>query len=169
MLLKHRKSTLKVIKLRSDAKPKSGLSARARILICKCDCIDLFNKVIEMPRVVHFEIDAEKPERAIKFYEKVFGWKIEKWKGPIEYWLIMTGNEKESGIDGGLAKRTEAEPLTVNTIDVSSVDKYVKIIESNGGKVIRTKMAVPGVGWMAYFKDPEGNLWGIMQTDKNAK
>ena len=122
-----------------------------------------------MPRVVHFEIDAEKPERAIRFYEKVFGWKIEKWNGPVEYWLIMTGNEKEPGIDGGLGKRTEAEPSTVNTIDVPSVDEYVKKIEKNGGSILRSKMAVPGVGWMAYFKDPEGNFWGIMQTDKNAK
>lgn len=81
----------------------------------------------------------------------------------------MTGNEKEPGIDGGLGKRTEAEPSTVNTIDVSSVDEYVKIIVKNGGSIIRPKMPVPGVGWMAYFKDPEGNLWGIMQTDKNAK
>jgi predicted enzyme related to lactoylglutathione lyase len=125
--------------------------------------------VIEVPRVVHFEIDAEKPERAIKFYEKVFGWKIEKWKGPIDYWLVMTGNEKEPGIDGGLGKRTEAEPSTVNTIDVPLVDEYVKTIVKNGGSIVRPKMPVPGVGWMAYFKDPEGNLWGIMQIDINAK
>jgi len=125
--------------------------------------------VIDLPRVVHFEIDAERPERAIRFYEKVFGWKIEKWKGPMEYWLIMTGNEKEPGIDGGLGKRTEAEPSTVNTIDVPSVDEYVKKIEKNGGSIFRPKMAVPGVGWMAYFKDPEGNFWGIMQTDKSAE
>jgi len=122
-----------------------------------------------MPRVVHFEIDAKKPERAIGFYKKVFGWKIEKWEGPMDYWLIMTGKEKEPGIDGGLSKRTEAEPSTVNTIDVPSVDQYVKRIESNGGKIIRPKMAVPGVGWMAYFKDTEGNVWGIMETDETAR
>lgn len=122
-----------------------------------------------MPRVVHFEIDAEKPERAVKFYEKVFGWKIEKWKGPVDYWLIATGREKEPGIDGGLARRTEAEPSTVNTIDVSSVDEYVKKIASNGGLIIRPKMAVPGVGWMVYFKDPEGNTWGIMESDESAR
>ena len=125
--------------------------------------------VIDLPRVVHFEIDAEKPERAIRFYENVFGWKIEKWTGPMKDWLIMTGNEKEPGIDGGLGKRTEAEPSTVNTIDVPSVDEYIKKIEKNGGSIFRPKMPVPGVGWMAYFKDPEGNFWGIMQTDKNAK
>jgi hypothetical protein len=67
-----------------------------------------------------------------------------------------------------LARRTEAEPSTVNTIDVPSVDEYVKKVESNGGSIIRPKMAVPGVGWMAYFKDTEGNVWGIMEMDKSA-
>jgi len=81
----------------------------------------------------------------------------------------MTGKEKEPGIDGGLSKRTEAEPSTVNTIDVPSVDKYVKKIVESGGKIIRPKMAVPGVGWMAYFKDPEGNTWGIMESDESAR
>jgi len=122
-----------------------------------------------MPRVIHFEIDAKKPEKAIKFYEKVFGWKFEKWKGPIEYWLVMTGEEKEPGIDGGLSKRTEAEPSTVNTIDVSSVDEFTKKVQSNGGSIVRGKMAVPGVGWMAYFKDPEGNVWGMMERDETAQ
>jgi predicted enzyme related to lactoylglutathione lyase len=126
-------------------------------------------EVLEMPRVVHFEIDARKPEKAITFYEKVFGWKIEKWKGPVEYWMIATGKEKEPGINGGLSKRTEAEPSTVNTIDVPSVDKYTKKVEENGGKIIRPKRAVPGVGWMAYFKDPEGNVWGIMESDESAR
>ncbi len=124
--------------------------------------------VTEMTRVVHFEIDAKKPERAIKFYEGVFGWKIEKWKGPVDYWLIVTGKEKEPGIDGGLAKRTEKAPSTVNTIDVPSVDEYVKKVEANGGSIVRPKMAVPGVGWMAYFKDPEGNIWGMMESDPSA-
>jgi predicted enzyme related to lactoylglutathione lyase len=122
-----------------------------------------------VPRVVHFEIDAEKPERAIKFYKQVFGWKIEKWEGPIEYWLITTGKEKDPGIDGGLAKRTEEGPSTVNTIAVPSVDDYIKKIQKNGGSVVRPKMAVPGVGWMAYFKDPEGNIFGMMESDESAK
>lgn len=37
-----------------------------------------------MSRVIHFEIPADDPERSISFYEKVFGWRIEKWDGPIE-------------------------------------------------------------------------------------
>jgi predicted enzyme related to lactoylglutathione lyase len=122
-----------------------------------------------MPRVVHFEIDAKKPDRAIKFYEKVFSWKIKKWEGPVEYYLITTGKESEPGIDGGLSKRTESEPSTVNTIDVPSVDEFIKKVEACGGTIIRPKMAVPGVGYMAYFKDPEGNIFGMMENDESAK
>ena len=122
-----------------------------------------------MPRVIHFEIEADEPQRAIKFYEKIFGWKIEKWKGPMEYWLIKTGKENEPGIDGGLEKRTGGEPSTVNMIDVPSIDEYVKKVEDNGGSIIRHKRAIPGVGWMAYFKDPEGNMFGMMQEDTTAK
>jgi predicted enzyme related to lactoylglutathione lyase len=122
-----------------------------------------------MPRVVHFEIDAKKPERAVKFYEKVFGWKIKKWEGPVEYYLITTGKETEPGIDGGLSRRTESEPSTVNTIDVPSVDEFTKKVEANGGKIIRPKRAVMGVGYMAYFQDPEGNIFGMMESDESAK
>jgi predicted enzyme related to lactoylglutathione lyase len=122
-----------------------------------------------MPRVVHFEIDAKKPDRAIKFYEKVFSWKIKKWEGPVEYYLITTGKESEPGIDGGLSRRTESEPSTVNTIDVPSVDEFIKKVEASGGTIIRPKMAVPGVGYMAYFKDPEGNIFGMMENDESAK
>jgi predicted enzyme related to lactoylglutathione lyase len=122
-----------------------------------------------MPRVVHFEIDAKKPDRAIKFYEKVFSWKVKKWEGPVEYYLITTGKESEPGIDGGLSRRTESEPSTVNTIDVPSVDEFIKKVEASGGTIIRPKMAVPGVGYMAYFKDPEGNIFGMMENDESAK
>jgi len=122
-----------------------------------------------MPRVVHFEIDAEKPERAIEFYRAVFGWKVEKWKGPIEYWLITTGKEDEPGIDGGLSGRTDKEPSTVNTIDVPSVDEYIKKVKAKGASIVRPKQAVPGVGYMAYFKDSEGNIWGMMESDETAK
>lgn len=126
--------------------------------------------MICMPRVVHFEIDAVKPEGAMKFYEKVFGWKFQKWEGPTEYWLITAGKEGEPGIDGGLGKRKAgAGPATVNTIDVPSVDEFAEKVKRNGGTIVVTKHAVPGVGWLVYFKDPEGNLFGIMEADESAK
>ena len=53
-----------------------------------------------MNRPIHFEIPAENPERAMRFYEKVFGWEFERWNGPMEYWTIRTG-DSQPGIDGG--------------------------------------------------------------------
>jgi hypothetical protein len=105
----------------------------------------------------------------MKFYESVFNWKFEKWEGPMEYWLIMTGPQDEPGIDGGLAPRTSPDVGTENTISVSSVDETVAKIEASGGKIIRPKAAVQGVGWLAYCEDTEGNTFGIMQDDPNAK
>ena len=122
-----------------------------------------------MSRVVHFEISAEKPEELIGFYKNTFNWRFEKWKGPMVYWMIMTGDEKKPGIDGGLKKRDEMGTNTVNTIDVLSIDESIKKVTKNGGEIIVPKMAVPGVGWMAYFKDPQGNVFGIMQRDESAK
>ena len=121
-----------------------------------------------MSRITHFEIPADDPERAIKFYETVFGWTIEKWDGPIEYWLIMTGPEDQPGIDGGLAKRSDPEIGVENTIEVADLEGSLLDVENNGGKLIRPKIAVPGVGWMAYIKDTEGNIFGLMETDPEA-
>ncbi len=120
-----------------------------------------------MPRVVHFDISAKKPEQLAKFYEKVFKWKFERWKGPMDYWLIMTG-ENEPGIDGGLARR-ENGAITVNTIGVPSIDEYIERIKENKGTIVVPKQAIPGVGWTAYFKDPEGNSFALMEEDQTAK
>jgi len=121
-----------------------------------------------MPRVVHFEIHADDPKRAVKFYEKVFDWKINKWQGPVDYWLAKTGGEKQPGIDGAIMQRTN-KGSTWNTIDISSVDEYLQKIVKAGGKVVQKKTAVPGVGYMAYCADTEGNVFGIMQADEKAK
>jgi len=122
-----------------------------------------------MGRVVHFEISAEKPEEVISFYQNTFNWRFEKWEGPMAYWMIMTGDEKTPGIDGGLKERDEMGTNTVNTIDVVSIDESIEKVTKNGGEIIVPKMTVPGVGWLAYFKDPQENVFGIMQSDESAK
>lgn len=118
-----------------------------------------------MPRVVHFEISAEDPERASAFYRDVFGWKINKWEGPQDYWLISTGQNGEPGIDGGLMRRQQPGAATVNTVDVPSVDEFANRITSKGGAVVAPKMPIPGVGYLAYCQDTEGNTFGILQGD----
>jgi hypothetical protein len=120
-------------------------------------------------KVVHFEINADDPLRAKKFYEDVFNWKIEKWEGPMEYWTIETGEEGEEGIDGGLQKREQPEDQIFNYIKVSSVDDISKKIEESGGTLASPKITVQGVGDFYMFKDTEGNKLGIMQEDDSTK
>lgn len=126
-----------------------------------------------MNRVVHFEFTVENSDRTAKFYSETFGWKISGWGGPMNYWLISTGPKEDAGIDGGFMLRSERDENlgkgTINTIEVSSVDEYIKKIEENGGKVVSPKMPIPGVGYMALCKDTEGNTIGIMHNDSNAK
>ena len=121
-----------------------------------------------MSRVIHFEINAENPERAVKFYADAFGWEIEKWAGPVDYWLITTGEESEPGINGAIKHRSD-NLATVNTIGVPSIDDALRAVTLAGGKVIQPKMPVPGVGYHAYCQDTEGNIFGIMQDDPSAK
>jgi predicted enzyme related to lactoylglutathione lyase len=121
-----------------------------------------------MSRVVHFEIPASDPERASAFYKKVFGWKIEKWPGPMEYWMVTTGAEGTPGINGGLMKNTNVK-TTTNTIGVESVDSAVETVKKAGGKLVMPKTPIPTVGYFAYLEDTEGNLFGVMQPDQNAK
>ena len=121
-----------------------------------------------MPRVLHFEIPADNPQRAADFYKKVFGWKFDKWPGPTDYWLITTG-KGEPGIDGGLLKRPHPGAGTVNTIGVASLDAALEQVHEAGGKTVAPRMPIPGVGYLAYCQDTEGNTFGMMQADAAAK
>jgi predicted enzyme related to lactoylglutathione lyase len=122
-----------------------------------------------MSRPIHFEIPAENPQRAIAFYSNVFGWKFSKWDGPMDYWVISTGQASEPGIDGGLLPRRDPNQPCVNTIGVANVDDAVASVLSHGGAIALPKMAVPGVGWLAYGKDTEGHIFGMMQADPSAR
>jgi predicted enzyme related to lactoylglutathione lyase len=121
-----------------------------------------------MPRVVHFEIHSADPDAPATFYSRVFGWKIVKWDGPVEYWVVQTG--EGPGIDGGILRRQGDAPATgaavnayVCTISVESLDETLTSIIANGGDVAVAKHEIPGIGMLAYFKDPDGNIFGVLQ------
>ena len=120
-----------------------------------------------MPRVIHFDIPSNNPERLADFYRRLFGWEIQNW-GLVEYWLAATGPDSEPGINGAIARRDPREG-TRNTISVKSADETLREIGEAGGKALGEKMAVPGVGYHALCEDPEGNVFGIMELDPTAK
>ena len=127
-----------------------------------------------MPRPVHFEIHAADRERAKAFYEQLFGW---TFTAPYPgYHLIDTGGEGP-GINGGMVQRMgpnpdpgDPTPIVAHmcTINVDDVDAYVEKAVSLGGVVALPKMAIPRVGWLAYVKDTESNIMGLMQNDPAA-
>ena len=129
-----------------------------------------------MPRPVHFEIQAENVDRAIGFYTGLFDWKFAQW-GQEKYWLITTGEKGTPGIDGGLLPRPvpgAQQPMAalnafVCTVDVPDLDATVAKVNELGGHIVLPRMAIPTVGWLAYAKDTEGNIFGMMQMDANAK
>jgi predicted enzyme related to lactoylglutathione lyase len=128
-----------------------------------------------MPRPIHFEIHAADPPAAVRFYSGLFGWSFTPF-GDI-YHVIKTG-EGGPGIDGGLVRRQGANPdpadptpviAYVCTCDVDDVDVYVAKAIALGGVVAVPKMAIPGVGWLAYVKDTQSNLLGLMTSDAAAR
>src|SRR5207248_7367821 len=104
-----------------------------------------------MQRVIHFEIYTPDPEAVRPFYQDVFGWKFKKFEGsPIEYWLVTTGDDKEPGSNGGLARRREGQtPGTINTIAVPSLGESITRIEERGGRSGVPKREMPKEGWVA--------------------
>jgi predicted enzyme related to lactoylglutathione lyase len=122
-----------------------------------------------MSRVIHFELGADDPEKLSRFYEEVFGWQVRRWDGPQAYWLITTGEKGKEGINGGIMRHNDCLPRTVNTIDVESVEEFCEKVKAAGGEVVVPKMAIPGVGYQAYCKDPEGILFGIHERDSSAR
>jgi uncharacterized protein len=129
-----------------------------------------------VPRPIHFEIHATDPERVQAFYRALFGWQFQSWGGPMEYWVITTGDPSLPGINGGLVRRrgpAPAEGQAVNafvcTVDVPDLETTLAALPGAGGTLALPRMAVPGVGWLAYVKDPDGNILGLMQADPAAR
>ena len=138
-----------------------------------------------MPTIVHFEIPVDDVERAKKFYNDLFGWKIEKWPiaedddgqltssatgQPIGYWMITTTDDKgNKALGGGMMKRQMPEHQVTNYIGVKSVDEYSSKVEKLGGKVVAPKHAVPRMGYFALCLDTENNAFAIWESSKDAK
>ena len=125
-----------------------------------------------MPRVVHFEIHADDPERAIKFYADLFGWTFQRF-GEFPYWLVTTGPDSEPGINGGLMPRSkpnvgDAITAYVCSVNVAEIDKAMEQVPRFGGTITSAKTPIPGVGWSAYALDTEGNNFGLYQDDPKA-
>ena len=118
---------------------------------------------------MHFEIPADNVQKLKEFYGGLFGWKIERYPGPMEYWSLQTvpvddkGMTLRPGVNGGLMPRQMPTQKPVNYVSVESIDEYSKKVVKLGGKIAVPKTELPGMGWWAIATDPEGNQIGLLE------
>lgn len=130
-----------------------------------------------MSRVIHFEIQAENPQRAVEFYQTVFGWQVQDWSdfAGMPYFGVVTGEDGQMGINGAIMQRPGANPEVggvvaggVLTIGSDDFDADAQKILDAGGTVALPKAALPGMAWQGYFHDTENNVFGLHQPDPEA-
>lgn len=107
--------------------------------------------------VIHFEIGCRDKTKVGKFYADLFGWGLTEF-GPA----TMIDTRGEGGIAGHL-NALGHEPHNYITIyaQVDDLAACLKKAESLGGKTMIPPTEVPGAGHFAWFKDPEGTVFGI--------
>lgn len=118
--------------------------------------------------VVWFEIPADDPQRAQKFYRSLFGWKIKPYPGSTDYWHIETGGGDDTPDGGMITRKHETQPIT-NYVSVASVVKGMAKVKKLGGTVCMPKTAVPHMGYFAVCRDTEGNEFALWEMDEKAK
>jgi predicted enzyme related to lactoylglutathione lyase len=116
-----------------------------------------------MGRVVHFEIPADHPDKLQEFYTSIFGWSFQKM-ADMDYWLAETGQKDQMGINGAITRRQANLTTVVNTISIKNIDETMKSIKNSGGQVLTPVMDIPNVGKFAYCKDPDNNIFGILEV-----
>jgi predicted enzyme related to lactoylglutathione lyase len=116
---------------------------------------------------VRLWIFAKNPDRAHAFYAQVFGWSLPDNRRRC--WVITNIDDPRLGPDGpdpGAAD-PEAE-IVIPTVHVADLDATANAALAAGGEILVPRLPLPGVGWLAYIADTEGNVVGVMQDDPRA-
>ena len=118
----------------------------------------------------YFDLTVPDLRQAKEFFERVLGWRFEKFDMPYEYYRIQAGSETEPGIDGGIgavkdAPLTGGNPLTLLTVPVPNLDEVLALVAKAGGTVVEPRTPIPGIGWYATCAEPGGLKFGVIQAD----
>lgn len=121
-----------------------------------------------MSKALRFSLYVDNPERAIKFYSEVLGWKMKKAPmGGDQHWWITAGLEDEEGLDGDLEGRV-GNRTTVNHFRIPSYEDTLEKVKKAGGKVL-SEEPMGEMGNHAFCQDTEGNVFGVMWENPDWK
>jgi predicted enzyme related to lactoylglutathione lyase len=113
--------------------------------------------------IVHLEIPSDDTEKSREFWSSLFGWQFEAYPGPSEYHMTRIS-------DRGGAAITNMEPGKRGTrpyFDVDDINAGAARVKELGGEA-SDAMPVPSMGWFSTCTDPEGNEFGLWQSDASA-
>jgi predicted enzyme related to lactoylglutathione lyase len=114
--------------------------------------------------MVHLEIPAGDPAKAQEFWGSLFGWQFQEYPGaPGGYWMTRFSEGTGGAIYGADGNKRGTRVY----FDVDDVNTGAARVRELGGEA-GEGTPVPGMGWFAICKDPEGNEFGIWQTDDSA-
>lgn len=109
----------------------------------------------------HIEFPADDPERAMRYYEAVAGWQFGAIPGFEDYWMFRTSE----GYGGAVGRRgVSTGPQLRNYIEVDSIEAALVASDANGGTTVEPKTAIPGMGFFAVVRDPEGTEIGLFEA-----
>jgi uncharacterized protein len=116
-----------------------------------------------MAQVVHVEWPAGDADREQKFLEDLFGWQFDRMEGPVDYRMAQA--EEQQGV--AISASADGGRGLLVYYDVEDIDAQVARVRELGGQG-EGKQPVPGMGWFTRCRDPEGNAFGLWQTDESA-
>lgn len=123
-----------------------------------------------MNKLLHFDIHSSDTGSAKEFYESVFDWKCSSYEGAEDFYQISASDGTVIGAISGRRYNPDTKDIFgfECSISVDDVDATIEAVEKAGGKTLMGNTAISGVGWIAKFLDPEGNLFCAITYDKDA-
>jgi predicted enzyme related to lactoylglutathione lyase len=113
--------------------------------------------------IVHLEIPADDTAKAREFWGSLFGWQFEAYPGPSEYHMTQISDKTGGAITNMEPGKRGTRPY-FGVDDINSGAARVRELGGEAGDA----MPVPNMGWFSVCKDPEGNEFGLWQSDSSA-
>jgi predicted enzyme related to lactoylglutathione lyase len=114
---------------------------------------------------VHVELQTKELDKAKKFYQGLFDWKLEDM--PMGNGMSYTGINVGEGTGGGMWTNPAAPngpSHWLAYVNVENIDATIDKVKSLGGTVVQPKTEVPDMGWYSVITDPSGAVLGLWQS-----
>jgi len=125
-----------------------------------------------MNPVVHFEMPYDDAGRIARFFEAVFGWKLEQLGPDMGDYVVATtattdakADVPRGAINGGFFPRDPAMPAQYPSVAIAVPDirAAMDAVDRAGGQVLGEPMQIPGIGQYVAFLDTERNRLSMLQ------